>query len=86
MIILYRLFSNLTRFSPSSISASCVLPISVTQSVMADDERRRNLFVTTIVASEWFNHVQLNKDNHTIKKTTVLYENIYIEKKKDLFH
>lgn len=54
---LYRLFSNLTRFSPSSKFFSK----SVTDSVMADVEIRRNLFDTTRVASDSFDHTQISK-------------------------
>lgn len=54
LINLYRLFSNLTRFSSSSKFFSK----SVGDSVMADVERRRNLFDTTRVASDSFDHAQ----------------------------
>jgi hypothetical protein len=86
LISLYRLFSNLIRFSPS-ISVFRVVSRSVTQSVMADVDIRRNLFDTTIVASEPFDHVHFDKSIIIKSKKTFCILKLYrkTERKKHLY-
>jgi len=60
LIILCRLYSYFKRFA-SSLSECSGRSKSLTESVITDDDVRRNLLVNTNVARNLFNHIQICK-------------------------